>query len=123
MVKEEQQFYKLREVAVIIDKNKQTVWQYIKNGKIQGVRIGRDWKVSKAELERYLGHPVMSKTPIKEFLTTRDCGEILGYDMWTIRRYILDGINGLKLKAQKINGVWLVHKTDLDNFIKERMGN
>lgn len=121
MVKEEQQFYKLTEVAQIIGRDRLVVWKYVKDGKIKAMKFGRVWKVPKDELERYLGHSIVSNTPVKEFLTTRDCGEILSYDMWTIRRYIQDGINGLKLKAQKVNGVWLVHKTDLDNFIKERM--
>ena len=123
MVKEEKQFYSISDIAKIRDCSKQRVWEYIKYGKLKGIKIGRNWKVSKEELERFVGHPIVSGEPVKEFLTTQDCGDILGLDKWSIRRYIISGINGVFLKAQKVNGVWLVHRTDLDNFIKERMHN
>jgi excisionase family DNA binding protein len=122
MVKEEKQFYSIPDIALILERRKQTIWEYIKYGKLKGVRIGRNWKVSKEELERFVGHSVASDKPVKEFLTTQDCGDIMGLDKWSIRRYISYGINGLFLKARKVNGAWLVHRTDLDNFIKERMG-
>lgn len=123
MVKEEKQFYSIADIAIIRDCSKQRVWEYIKYGKLKGIKIGRNWKVPKDELERFLGHSIVSGEPVKEFLTTQDCGDILGLDKWSIRRYIISGINGVFLKAQKVNGVWLVHRTDLDNFIKERMHN
>ena len=121
MVKEEKQFYSISDIAKIRDCSKQRVWEYIKYGKLKGIKIGRNWKVSKEELERFLGHSIVSGEPVKEFLTTQDCGEILGLDKWSIRRYIISGINGVFLKAQKVNGVWLVHRTDLDRFISVRM--
>jgi excisionase family DNA binding protein len=122
MVKEEKIFYSLLDVSKILERRKQTVWEYIKYGKLKGVRFGNNWKVSKDELERFVGHSVTSDKPVKEFLTTEDCGDIIGCGKECIRRYIISGDNGLYIKAQKVNGVWLVHKTDLDNFIKERMG-
>lgn len=122
MVKEEKQFYSISDVAKILERRKQTIWEYIKYGKLKGVRIGRNWKVSKEELERFVGHSIVSDKPVKEFLTTMDCGDIIGCEKESIRRFIISGDKGLFLKAQRVNGVWLVHRTDLDNFIKERMG-
>jgi excisionase family DNA binding protein len=121
MVKEEKQFYSISDVAKILERRKQTIWEYIKYGKLKGVRIGRNWKVSKEELERFVGHSIVSDKPVKEFLTTMDCGDIIGCEKESIRRFIISGDKGLFLKAQRVNGVWLVHRTDLDNFIKERM--
>jgi hypothetical protein len=120
MTKEEQQYYGTKEVALIIDKTGYTVWKYIQIGKLQGVKFGGQWKVSKEELERYLGHPVTCEQPSKEFYKTRDVADILDYDLWTIRRYINEGINGLKLKARKINNTWLIHRDDLNEFIANR---
>jgi excisionase family DNA binding protein len=122
MVKEEKQFYSIADIAKILERRKQTIWEYIKYGKLKGVRIGRNWKVSKEELERFVGHSIVSDKPVKEFLTTMDCGDIIGCEKESIRRFIISGDKGLFLKAQRVNGVWLVHRTDLDNFIKERMG-
>lgn len=121
MVKEEKQFYSISDIAKIRDCSKQRVWEYIKYGKLKGIKIGRNWKVSKEELERFVGHSIVSDKPVKEFLTTMDCGDIIGCEKESIRRFIISGDKGLFLKAQKVNGVWLVHRTDLDNFIKERM--
>jgi excisionase family DNA binding protein len=122
MTKEEQQYFNIEDIALIVNKEKWTVWNYIKDGKLKGVKFGGQWKVSREELERYLGHPVTCGQPSKEFYKTRDVADILGYDLWTIRRYINEGINGLKLKARKINNTWLIHKTDLEEFKILRWG-
>ena len=119
---EEKRFYKLSEVARILGKTRVTIWvNYIKTGKLKAFRTGKNWEVDKAELERFIGRSIDSVQ--KEYLTPKECATVLNRDIWTIRRYITTGLNGLFLKARKINGVWMVHKQDLDKFIEERMGN
>lgn len=52
----------------------------------------------------------------REFFSTNEVAELLGITPFTIRRYI----QLRKLKAVKLEGVYRVRRTDLEQFLKAR---
>ncbi|MBR2125381.1 MAG: helix-turn-helix domain-containing protein [Akkermansia sp.] len=46
--------YDVRQVALILSVSTRTVNNYIKSGRLQGVKIGGKWRFTGAELQRFL---------------------------------------------------------------------
>lgn len=44
----------IKEVAELLRVNKMTIYRYIKAGKIEAYKIGKDFRVSKIELDKFL---------------------------------------------------------------------
>lgn len=47
--------YNIREVAKILTIHERTVWQFIKEGKIKGTKMGSFWRITEDEIKRLLG--------------------------------------------------------------------
>lgn len=47
--------YNIREVAEILTIHEKTVWKFIKEGKIKGVKMGSFWRITEDEVKRLLG--------------------------------------------------------------------
>lgn len=57
MIKEELdnlKYYSLADIEPVIGVSHRTLLRYIKDGKLKAVKLGGRWKVSAAELERFL---------------------------------------------------------------------
>lgn len=50
----ELKFMTIKEVAELLRVNKMTIYRYIKAGKIEAYKIGKDFRVSKIELDKFL---------------------------------------------------------------------
>ncbi|HQU08168.1 MAG: DNA-binding protein [Parcubacteria group bacterium 20-58-5] len=48
------EFYTAKEVAEILKVNIMTIYRYIKAGRLQAHKIGKDFRIEKSELERFL---------------------------------------------------------------------
>lgn len=46
--------YKLSEVADYLRVSRRTIYSYIKQGKLPGFQIGSEWRVTKANLEKFI---------------------------------------------------------------------
>jgi excisionase family DNA binding protein len=44
----------IKEVATELKVHASTIWQLIKDGHIEAARVGRQWRIKRSELERYL---------------------------------------------------------------------
>lgn len=51
---EKKQVYTLTEVTEILQVTRRTLYNYIKAGKLEGVKIGRDWRITQEALEKSL---------------------------------------------------------------------
>lgn len=60
--------YTLDEVADILTLTKRTLYNYIKEGKLKAVKMGKYWRVSEANLAEFVetGTPVISSKPAEE---------------------------------------------------------
>lgn len=47
-------FYTTSEIAEMLKLNVMTVYRYIKSGKLSAHKIGKEYRVSKVELEKFL---------------------------------------------------------------------
>ncbi len=48
------EFYTAKEVAEILKVNIMTIYRYIKAGRLQAHKIGKDFRIEKSELEQFL---------------------------------------------------------------------
>jgi len=46
--------YTLDEIAAILHITRRTLYSYVKEGKLKGVKIGKYWRVSEKQLEEFL---------------------------------------------------------------------
>lgn len=51
-VKGNKEMLTIEQVANALQLHRMTIFRYLKNGKIRGIKIGRDWRISEEELER-----------------------------------------------------------------------
>jgi len=56
------EFLTVKEVANILKVGNMTIYRYIKAGKIEAYKVGKDYRIKKAELDKFLvsiktGHP------------------------------------------------------------------
>lgn len=54
MTEENNSFYTVEQVAELLQVHWQTVLNYIKNGKLKALRLGKGYRVSKESLEQFL---------------------------------------------------------------------
>lgn len=47
-------FYTAKEIAELFSMNVMTVYRYIKAGKLKAHKIGKEFRISRAEFERFL---------------------------------------------------------------------
>lgn len=47
-------FYKAEDLASLLDVNIMTIYRYIKAGKLQAYKIGKEFRIDKAEFQRFL---------------------------------------------------------------------
>jgi excisionase family DNA binding protein len=111
----------IKETANIINRSTQTVYKYILDGKLKAVKLGKSYYIELEELRRFVNNTDLKigdlKKPECEYYSVKEIADFMNLDVVTIRRYILYGINGIKLKAQKINKIWLIYKKDYEDFI------
>lgn len=50
----EKEFYKAEDLAKLLDVNIMTIYRYIKAGKIEAYKIGKEFRIGKKEFERFL---------------------------------------------------------------------
>lgn len=60
---EELKPYKAQEVADVLRVNVRVVYKLISTGKLKAIRVGRDWRVTRAALELYLAGGPRTKGP------------------------------------------------------------
>lgn len=60
--------YTLDEVAEILKTTKRTLYTYVKDGKLQAVKLGKYWRVTEDNLQSFLdkGTPVLDRNRRKE---------------------------------------------------------
>ena len=47
-------FYKLGETAELLHVSRQTIYMWIRNGKLDAVKAGRDWRISQASVDDFI---------------------------------------------------------------------
>ena len=52
----EDKYYSTDEVAEVLGLSRRTVYNYIKAGQLQGVKIGKSWRFPEKELKRFVTH-------------------------------------------------------------------
>jgi len=50
----EKEFYRAEDLAELLEVNIMTIYRYIKAGRLKAYKIGRDFRIDKVELERFL---------------------------------------------------------------------
>lgn len=53
-MKTEKEFYKAEDLAEKLDVNIMTIYRYIKAGKLKAYKLGKAFRIDKAEFERFL---------------------------------------------------------------------
>jgi excisionase family DNA binding protein len=56
------ELYTPREVAKIVRVTRTTIYQHIKKGQLKAIRIGNQYRITKAQLEEYLQQNVVAET-------------------------------------------------------------
>lgn len=54
MATKEKQFYKAEELSELLQVNVMTIYRYIKAGKLQAYKIGKEYRIDQAEFKRFL---------------------------------------------------------------------
>jgi len=57
----ESKFLTVQEVAEMLKVNKMTIYRYIKAGKIEAYKIGKDFRIQKEEFDRFLENIKVSR--------------------------------------------------------------
>lgn len=63
--------YTLEEVANILKVTRRTIYNYIKNGDLKAVKMGKYWRVSEANLQDFIEHGTKKKGQEKTFITSQ----------------------------------------------------
>ncbi len=50
----EKEFYRAEELADKLDVNIMTIYRYIKSGRLQAHKIGKEFRIAKSEFKRFL---------------------------------------------------------------------
>ena len=66
-INREIRLYTLDEVADILQITRRTLYTYIKIGKLEAVKFGRFWRVSRNELNRFLNVGTTSAVPAPSY--------------------------------------------------------
>jgi excisionase family DNA binding protein len=67
------ELYTPREVAKIVRVTRTTIYQHIKKGQLKAIRIGNQYRITKAQLEEYLQQNAVAET--KSAIDPRRDGE------------------------------------------------
>lgn len=107
-----------KEVKRRLGVNRETVYRWLAKGMLKGTKVGRVWRVSVRELERFAGvqgewTKNRSRTPL---LSTTEVAERLN----VCRRTVANLIRKKKLKARKIGKLWKVSERHLERFIERK---
>ena len=51
---EEQKLYKLKEVEVALKTTRRTIYNWIKDGKLEAIMVGGNWRVTQEALDKFL---------------------------------------------------------------------
>lgn len=54
MTKADKEFYKAEELADVLQVNIMTIYRYIKSGKLQAYKIGKEYRIDKKTFEDFL---------------------------------------------------------------------
>ena len=57
----DKEFYTIQEIADILGLHVKTVRSYVRQGRIAGTRLGKQYRISKGDLEAFIGKAVKSK--------------------------------------------------------------
>jgi len=52
-----EQFYSVEQVADLLGLHVKTVRNYVRDGRLKAVRVGKQYRISREDLEGFLGHP------------------------------------------------------------------
>jgi excisionase family DNA binding protein len=52
------QLYSVEQIASLLGLHVKTVRTYVRDGRLKAVRIGKQYRISRADLEAFTGHPV-----------------------------------------------------------------
>ncbi|MDF2710802.1 MAG: MerR family transcriptional regulator [Nonomuraea muscovyensis] len=58
-----QRYYSVDQVAELLDLHVRTVRSYVRDGKLRATRIGKQYRVTREDLEAFLGRPVSPPAP------------------------------------------------------------
>ena len=50
----DKEFYKAEDLAELLEVNIMTIYRYIKSGRLKAYKIGRDFRIDKAEFQSFL---------------------------------------------------------------------
>jgi len=59
-----QELYSVDQVADLLDLHVRTVRNYVRDGRLKGVRIGKQYRITRDALEAFTGQPVASPEPV-----------------------------------------------------------
>lgn len=48
------EYYTVKEVAEILSVSSMTIYRYVKKGILKGIKLEKDYRIAKIELDRYL---------------------------------------------------------------------
>jgi len=54
MATKEKEFYKAEELSELLQVNVMTIYRYIKAGKLQAYKIGKEYRIDRSEFKRFL---------------------------------------------------------------------
>jgi excisionase family DNA binding protein len=54
MSKKDKEFYKAEDLATLLEVNIMTIYRYIKAGRLKAYKIGRDFRIDRAEFNIFL---------------------------------------------------------------------
>ena len=100
----------VQEAAEELDRHKQTIFKYIKEGELQSEMINRRRFVFKEDVERIKSE--WQRAESEELITIQEAAEMLDKTQGTIYKYCQDE----RLDWEKIGGNTYIHKASIDEF-------
>jgi excisionase family DNA binding protein len=101
----------IAEVARALRLNEQTLRNWIDDGTLPAVRIGRRVKIARAELESMLGTTAISPD---DLLTVAEVASMLSLNQQTVRNAIDDG----RLGAVRVGRRVRIRRADLHRYVQ-----
>jgi len=65
------QLYSVEQVADLLGLHVKTVRHYVRDGRLRAVRIGKQYRIARADLEAFTGHPAPGPAPARETVPRR----------------------------------------------------
>ena len=105
------QIYSLVETAKILKTSRTTVYSLIDKGILPFVKIGKQKKIKKKDLEEYINNSKSQKnTDIAEKLwSSKEIAKYLGCTQQTAQKYLREG----KIPAIRIGRKWMAHPEEI----------